>query len=58
MNRAECDQIIVYSVLRYVSQVIFMSARVHPGETPASFILNGFLKMILDRKSRYAAVLR
>ncbi|XP_055322392.1 cytosolic carboxypeptidase-like protein 5 isoform X2 [Sitodiplosis mosellana] len=39
-------------------KIIFISSRVHPGETPASFILNGFLKMILDRKNRYATILR
>lgn len=39
-------------------KIIFISSRVHPGETPASFVLNGFLKMILDRKNRYAIVLR
>lgn len=39
-------------------KVIFISSRVHPGETPASFVLNGFLKAILDRKSRIASTLR
>lgn len=41
-----------------ILQVIFISSRVHPGETPASFVLNGFLKMILDRKNKYAIILR
>lgn len=39
-------------------KMIFLSSRVHPGETPASFILNGFLNMILDRKNPIAIVLR
>lgn len=39
-------------------KIIFISSRVHPGETPASFVLNGFLNLILDRKSQVAAILR
>lgn len=39
-------------------KMIFLSSRVHPGETPASFILNGFLNMILDRKNPIAIALR
>lgn len=39
-------------------KVIFISSRVHPGETPSSFVLNGFLKSILDRKSKIAKILR
>lgn len=39
-------------------KVIFISSRVHPGETPASFVLNGFLKMILDKKNKFASLLR
>ena len=29
-------------------RVVFVSARVHPGETPASFVFEGFLDMILQ----------
>lgn len=39
-------------------KIVFVSSRVHPGETPASFVLNGFLKTLLDRKNKFAAVLR
>lgn len=39
-------------------KIIFISSRVHPGETPASFVLNGFLNLILDRKSQVASILR
>lgn len=39
-------------------KIIFISSRVHPGETPASFVLNGFLNFLLDRKNQTAAALR
>jgi cytosolic carboxypeptidase protein 5 len=39
-------------------KIIFISSRVHPGETPASFVLNGFVNLLLDRKNQVAAVLR
>lgn len=39
-------------------KIIFISSRVHPGETPASFVLNGFLNLILDRRSQIASILR
>lgn len=39
-------------------KVIFISSRVHPGETPASFVLNGFLAFLLDRKNVVAQTLR
>lgn len=39
-------------------KIVFLSSRVHPGETPASFVLNGFIRLLLDRKSQIAATLR
>ncbi|KAL0125552.1 hypothetical protein PUN28_004574 [Cardiocondyla obscurior] len=39
-------------------KVIFISARVHPGETPSSFVLNGFLNFLLNREDQIAINLR
>ena len=39
-------------------KIIFISSRVHPGETPASFVLNGFVNLLLDRKNSIASILR
>ncbi|XP_020299649.1 cytosolic carboxypeptidase-like protein 5 [Pseudomyrmex gracilis] len=39
-------------------KVIFISARVHPGETPSSFVLNGFLNFLLNREDQVAINLR
>ena len=33
-------------------KVVFLSARVHPGETPSSFVLNGFIDFILSDDAR------
>lgn len=38
-------------------KVVFVSARVHPGETPASFVFNGFLDFIVSNNPR-AVLLR
>lgn len=35
-----------------------MSARVHPGESPSSFVFNGFLNLILNRNDPVAVLLR
>jgi murein tripeptide amidase MpaA len=37
---------------------VFLTARVHPGETPASYVLNGILNFILNEKSELAKILR
>ncbi|XP_026737476.1 cytosolic carboxypeptidase-like protein 5 isoform X4 [Trichoplusia ni] len=39
-------------------KVIFISARVHPGETPSSFVFNGFLNLLLTRNDPIAVQLR
>lgn len=38
--------------------MIFLSARVHPGETPSSFVLNGFLQLLLNKEDQIAITLR
>lgn len=37
---------------------MFLSARVHPGETPGSHVLNGIVKLLLTRDDPRAKVLR
>ncbi|XP_075238320.1 cytosolic carboxypeptidase-like protein 5 isoform X2 [Lycorma delicatula] len=39
-------------------KVIFLSARVHPGETPSSFVLNGLLSTLLSREDPVGCALR
>ncbi|XP_069358395.1 cytosolic carboxypeptidase-like protein 5 isoform X4 [Maniola hyperantus] len=39
-------------------KIIFISARVHPGETPSSFVFNGFLNLLLTRNDPIAIQLR
>ncbi|KAJ0178965.1 hypothetical protein K1T71_005740 [Dendrolimus kikuchii] len=39
-------------------KIIFISARVHPGETPSSFVFNGFLNLLLTRHDPIAIQLR
>ncbi|EAR93059.2 zinc carboxypeptidase family protein (macronuclear) [Tetrahymena thermophila SB210] len=38
--------------------IVLISARVHPGETPASFALEGFLKFLLNKNDLRAVLLR
>jgi len=39
-------------------KVFFLSSRVHPGETPASHVFNGFIQFILDEEDERAKLLR
>ncbi|CAG9768873.1 unnamed protein product [Ceutorhynchus assimilis] len=39
-------------------KVIFISARVHPGETPSTFVFNGFLNYLLCRDDLQSQILR
>ncbi|XP_046740154.1 cytosolic carboxypeptidase-like protein 5 [Diprion similis] len=39
-------------------KVILVSARVHPGETPSTFVFNGFLNLLLNRDDPVAINLR
>ena len=38
--------------------VIFISCRVHPGETPASFLMNGIIRFLINEKDPRAEILR
>lgn len=39
-------------------KVIFLSARVHPGETPSSFVMTGVINFLLTREDPIAQLLR
>ena len=38
--------------------IIVISARVHPGETPGQFMMNGLIKLLCDENNNYAKILR
>ncbi|KAM3136319.1 Cytosolic carboxypeptidase-like protein 5 [Paramecium bursaria] len=42
----------------FKKKYIFVSARVHPGEVPGSFVLNGLLKYLLDQNDVGAQIAR
>lgn len=43
---------------KFDKPTIFISSRVHPGETPASFVLTGIWKFLTNEKSAQAKILR
>ena len=43
---------------KFDKPTIFISSRVHPGETPASFVLDGIWKFLTNEKSEQARILR
>ncbi|MEQ2219268.1 hypothetical protein XENOCAPTIV_015121 [Xenoophorus captivus] len=49
---------LILPMLFFCGQVFFLSSRVHPGETPSSFVFNGFLNFILRRDDPRANMLR
>ena len=38
--------------------IIFISARVHPGETPGTHMMNGIIKYLTNEKNEYSELLR
>lgn len=38
--------------------IIFITARVHPGETPSSFLMNGIIRFLINKKDPRAEILR
>jgi murein tripeptide amidase MpaA len=42
---------------RFDKPTIFLTSRVHPGETPASFVLNGILNFLTNKKNEQAKIL-
>lgn len=43
---------------KFDKPTIFLSSRVHPGETPASHVLNGIWNFLTNERSEQAKVLR
>ena len=43
---------------RFNKPTVFISSRVHPGETPASFVLDGIWKFLTNENNEQARVLR
>lgn len=44
--------------MKFNKPTVVLSSRVHPGETAASFVLNGIIKFILDKTDPQAKLLR
>ena len=43
---------------KFDKPVVFISSRVHPGETPASFVLDGIWKFLTNENNEQAKILR
>ena len=43
---------------KFDKPTIFLSSRVHPGETPASFVLTGIWKFLTNERSAQSKILR
>ena len=43
---------------KFNKPTIFLSSRVHPGETPASFVLTGIWKFLTNERSAQSKILR
>uniref|UniRef100_A0A0A9YG00 Cytosolic carboxypeptidase-like protein 5 n=1 Tax=Lygus hesperus TaxID=30085 RepID=A0A0A9YG00_LYGHE len=42
----------------HTKKVVFLSARVHPGETPSSFVMNGMISLLMAKGDPVATALR
>jgi murein tripeptide amidase MpaA len=42
---------------KFDKPTIFLSSRVHPGETPASYVLNGILNFLTNQKNEQAKII-
>jgi len=42
---------------KFEKQTVFLTCRVHPGETPGQFVLNGIYKFLLDENNPQAKIL-
>lgn len=43
---------------KFEKQTVFLTCRVHPGETPGQFVLNGIYNFLLDESNQQANFLR
>nr|CAB3220554.1 cytosolic carboxypeptidase-like protein 5 [Phallusia mammillata] len=58
LEKLFCDKFVPRAHRFHNKRIYFVSSRVHPGETPASFVFNGFLKFILRENDPRAQELR